>query len=180
MSNREWIVKTYCRLVNDNICFIQDYFEGIVPAGRPDEEIYWKTKAVGEQLRALLEEESIKEGKLRGKKANYTIVGNAMATEAEINRILGEYLEFAVNYFEKREPWNTIETNRKACRNTILNSWQLIANLTVWLDILGEAAANKALQWLELDTEWKVHSVHSGLDLKGAEKLVVPVISCGA
>lgn len=164
MSNRGWIVKTYCQLVNENICFIQEHFEGIVPAGHPEGEIYWKTKEVCEQLRDLVESEN----------------GNSAVTEVEINHILGTYLVFATEYFEKREPWNTIETNRRACRNTILSSLQMIANLTVWLALLGEPSAHNVLQWLELDTVWKVHSVHSGLELSRAEEVVLPVISYGA
>ena len=164
MNNREWIVREYCHLVNENIYFIQKHFEGIVPAGRPDDAIYWKTKEVGEQLCGLLEEEN----------------GNAVATESEINRILAEYAEYAIEYFEKREPWNMLETNRRACRNTILNSLQMVANLTVWLELLGEPFAHSVLQWLELDTSRKVHSVHSGLELCGVEELVIPVISYGA
>lgn len=164
MSNRAWIIKTYCHLVNENIYFVQKHFEGIVPAGRPEDEIYWKTKEAGERLRDLVESEN----------------GNSAATEMEINRILGTYLVFATEYFEKKEPWNTIETNRRACRNTILNSLQMIANLTVWLELLGEPSAHNVLQWLELDNEWKVHSVHSGLELCGVEELALPVISRGA
>ena len=83
-------------------------------------------------------------------------------------------------YFEQGNPWNTREQARKACRNTILNSLQMIANLTFWLDALGEEAAHSVTSWLELDATWKVQSVHSGVELSGAEELVLPVISCGA
>lgn len=156
MSNRAWIVKEYCHLVNENICFIQEHFEGIVPAGRPNEDIYRETRRVNEQLHTLVEQ------------------------ERDVNRILGAYLKYASEYFEKQEPWNTLETDRKACRNAVWNTLQMIANLTVWLDVLGEPSACPVLQWLELDTAWKVHSVHSGLDISGAKMLVVPVISYGA
>ena len=180
MKERAWIVKEYCRLVNENIYFIKTYFEGIVPAGRPENEIYWRTKATGEQLRVLWEKEAGNESKLQGKKVNFAYVGNGNRAEAEINRILGEYLNYATEYLEKGEPWNTIEQDRKACRNTVLNSLQMIANLAVWLAILGEYPANSVLKWLELEAAWKVQSVHSGVELSKAEELVLPVISCGA
>ena len=158
MNERTWLVKQYCRLVNENIYFIQEYFEGIVPAGRPDDAIYWKTKAVCDQLKGLMEKQA----------------------DWDVNRILEDYLRFAVEYFEQGNPWNTREQDRKACRNTILNSLQMIANLTFWLDALGEEAAHSVTSWLELDATWKVQSVHSGVELSGAEELVLPVISCGA
>lgn len=170
MKERAWIVNEYCHLVNENICFLQRYFEGIVPAGRPEGEIYWKTKETGEQLYMLLEKSTEKEAERKGKRANY----------AEINRILWEYLKFATEYFYKKEPWKSIESNRKACRNTILNSLQMIANLTVWLDLLGEPSAHTVMMWLELDSTWEVHSVHSGVELSEAGELVLPVSSYGA
>ena len=180
MSKRDWLVKEYCRLVNENIGFIQEYFEGIVPAGRPEDEIYWKTKAICEQLRGLLEEESRNEAKMNERKMNLTTAGNSNTTEDEIDHILEAYLKYAADYFEQGEPWNTREQNRRACRNTILNSLQMIANLTFWLDVLGEETAHEVSDWLELDMSWKVHSVHSGLELCQAEKLELPAISCGA
>lgn len=180
MSKRDWLVNEYCRLVNENISFIQEHFEGIVPAGRPEDEIYWKTKAVCEQLRALLEEESRNEARMNEKKVNYVVAGNSNTTEAEIDRVLEEYLKRATEYFEQGEPWNTREQNRKACRNTILNSLQMIANLTFWLDVLGEETAHEVSEWLELDMNWKVHCVHSGQDLGSAERLELPAISFGA
>lgn len=180
MKDRAWIVNEYCHLVNENICFIQKYFEGIVPAGRPNEELYWKTKSVGEQLRALLEEENRLEAKVKERRVNITVAGNCNTMEYEINRILEAYVKDATEYYEQSEPWRMIEQDRKACRNTILNSLQMLANLTVWLEILGEHPAHVVLNWLELDTSWDVHSVHSGLELSKAEELVLPAISCGA
>lgn len=44
MSKREELIREYCRQVNESLHFIQKYMEGIVPAGRCDEKIYWETK----------------------------------------------------------------------------------------------------------------------------------------
>ena len=50
MSKREELIREYCRQVNEDLHFIQKYMEGIVPAGRCDEELYWKTKKITEEL----------------------------------------------------------------------------------------------------------------------------------
>ena len=44
MSKREELIREYCRQVNESLHFIQKYMEGIVPAGRCSEELYWETK----------------------------------------------------------------------------------------------------------------------------------------
>lgn len=87
MNGNACLVNGYCHLVNKTLFFIQKYFEGIIPAGRPDQEIYWKTKAVYEQIRELLDG----------------------GREEEVRQILQGYLEFATAYFEQGEPWKTRE-----------------------------------------------------------------------
>ena len=50
MSKREELIREYCRQVNESLHFIQKYMEGIVPAGRCSEELYWETKKISEEL----------------------------------------------------------------------------------------------------------------------------------
>lgn len=151
MRGNAWLLNGYCHLVNKTFLFIQKYFEGIVPAGRPDEEIYWKTKAMYEKIAYFWE--------------------NGKAEEAE--KLLEEYLEFATCYFEQGNPWKTREEDRRACRNTILNSLQMIANLTVWLEELEKHPACQVREWLELTGSWQVQSVHSGYELPKTEELML-------
>lgn len=170
MSDREWLVTEYCQLVNKNFYFIQKYFEGIVPAGRPDDGVYWRTKEVSEQLKSLVES-AVKHP------AAYQVVKGGRESEEEVNRLLEEYLNYAAEYLEKGNPWATREQNRRACRNTILTSLQMIANLTVWLEILGEAPAYHVSHWLNLEADWQVHSVHSGTELTGVTELVLKTVA---
>lgn len=149
MSENTRLMNEYCTLVNKIFAFIQEYFDGIVPAGRPDPEIYHKTKAIYEQLENWGEDS---EGKECRKDA------------AQV--LLEEYLVFAEAYITKGNPWENRENNRSICRNTVLNSVQMIANLTVWLNELEQTSASKAVEeWLSLDNKWQVHSVHSGYEL---------------
>ena len=55
MSKREELIREYCRQVNESLHFIQKYMEGIVPAGRCSEELYWETKKISEELQALFD-----------------------------------------------------------------------------------------------------------------------------
>lgn len=151
MRGNAWLLNGYCHLVNKTFLFIQKYFEGIVPAGRPDQDIYWKTKALYEELEELWDNDK-KE-----------------AAEA----LLEDYLEYATVYFEQGDPWKTREENRRACCNTILNSVQMIANLTIWLEAMEEYPACQVKEWLELKEEWQVQSVHSGYELPRTEELTL-------
>ncbi len=157
MSENTWLTNGYCHLVNKTFHFIDKYFEGVVPAGRPDAEICERTKEAYKLLEHYQE----------------------MGAKEEAGRLLEEYLTFATDYFEQGNPWRTRESDRRACRNTILNSVQMIANLTVWLKALSateqwpHCPAARVEKWLSLDDQWQIHSVHSGFELPKTEELIV-------
>ena len=151
MNENSWLENGYCHLVNKTLFFIEKYFEGIVPAGRPQQDIYWKTKEIYDELEVLW-----KEGRTQ-----------------EADRILEAYLTFATEYFEQGNPWKNRKNDLRACRNTILNSVQMIANLTVWLDARREYPACRVMEWLELDREWQVHHVHSGYQLPKVDEITL-------
>ncbi len=157
MSENTWLINGYCHLANKTFFFIGKYFEGVVPAGRTDEKICERTKEI------------------------YRLLEQDMETGAieEAVKLLEEYLSFATEYFEQGNPWKTREKDRRTCRNTILNTVQMIANLTVWMKALSAAdqwsfcPAAKVEQWLSLDGKWQIHSVHSGVELPQTEELVI-------
>lgn len=149
MGENTKLVNGYCHLVNKTVLFVQKYFEGIVPAGRLDQDIYWKTKAAYEKMAFLLEK----------------------GAEEEAQELLEDFLEYANEYFEAGNPWETRKSDRRACRNTILNSVQLIANLTVLLTPVLDYPTDKVSGWLELGRDWKVQSVHSGHELPRTEQI---------
>lgn len=145
------ILNGYCNLVNKLFYFIQNNFEGIVPAGRLDEEIYWKTKRVFDQESTYLRE---------GRKN-------------EVIGLLSDYLSFADQYFEEGNIGDDSVSDRRICRNTTLNSIQLVANLTILLTPLASHPADQVCKWLELGDKWEVKRVHSGYELSG-----IQTISC--
>lgn len=152
MCEKEKILNGYRKLTNKTLVFIQEYFDGVVPAGRPDPEIYWKSKEIYEWL----------EGWQEGNERNE-------CDEAAAYALVEEYLAYAEAYFNSGDPWKTKENDRCTCRNTILNSVQMIANLTVWLKVLEQDSSCCIVEkWLSLDEKWQVHSVHSGYVLPEA------------
>lgn len=148
MRDNAKLLKDYCYLTNKTILFVQKYFEGVIPAGKLDEDIYWKTKAVYEQIAQAMEQHP-----------------------AQAQELLEEYLGYANAYFENGKPWETRISDRRACRNTILNSIQLVANLTVLLAKVAGCPTAKVSSWLELNGQWKVQKVCSGYELPNTESI---------
>ena len=151
MNKNVKLTEGYCYLVKETVRFINKYFEGIIPAGRVEEDIYWKTKELYNQIQALL------------------ICNRRQEVEAQLE----EYLEYALQYYREGNLWENIETDRKACRNNVLNCIQMMVNLTVLLEALEFAPAKIVSSWLQLSKEWQVHRLCSGSELPGE----VPEIS---
>ena len=114
MSKREELIREYCRQVNESLHFIQKYMEGIVPAGRCSEELYWDVEG---------------------------------------------------------EPWKTRITDRRLCRNTILNHLQMLANVSFWLREQGEPLAEEVCGWLLAQETADVQKVRSGQSLEVAREI---------
>ena len=157
MSENTWLINGYCHLVNKTLLFVEKYFEGVIPAGRLDAEIVEYTKKTYKLL------------------ANYRESDRKDA----VLQVLEEYLTFAIDYFEKANPWTNAEGDRRACRNTILNSVQMIANLTYWLKELSctdrwdLCPASKVEKWILLDEKWQIHYIHSGYELPQIDEIII-------
>lgn len=151
MGENTRLLNGYCHLVNKTIFFINKYLEGIIPAGRLDQDIYWKTKAVYEEVEALIEE----------------------GCEEEAEQLIEAYLDDANQYFEEGRPWETCRADRRAFRNTVLNSVQMIANLTILLETSFDYPTQKVGGWLSLEGGWQVQRVHSGHELPRTETITL-------
>ena len=90
MSKREELIREYCRQVNESLHFIQKYMEGIVPAGRCSEELYWETKKISEELQ----------------KSNH-----------EQTALIRAYLREAAQLYVEGEPWK--RTGRATGRGSL-------------------------------------------------------------
>ena len=146
MNDNIKLIQGYCYLVRETVLFIQKHFEGIIPAGRVEEDIYWKTKELYNEVQALL----------------------ICNRRQEVEVLLEDYLEYALTYYKNGDVWNTLEHDRKACRNIVLNSIQMMVNLTVLLEALEFLPAKRVSSWLNLSKEWQVHRLCSGTEISEA------------
>lgn len=144
-----FLLHGYCHLVNQTIQCVEKYFEGIVPAGRPDRQIYWKTKEIYDTVSELLE---------KGEKE-------------QAKRTVMEYMAYCETYLKEGEPWKTWKEDRSLCRNTVLNCVQMVANLSVLMTPFVKYPALKVESWLDIKGDWQVQSVHSGYELPQTERI---------
>ena len=143
MNENVNLTEGYSYLVKETVRFINKYFEGIIPAGRVEEDIYWKTKELYNQVQALL----------------------ICNRRQDVAALLEEYLAYALTYYKSGNLWEIVETDRRSCRNIVLNSIQMMVNLTVLLETLDFEPAKNISSWLNLSKEWQVHRLCSGSEL---------------
>ena len=174
MSKREELIREYCRQVNESLHFIQKYMEGIVPAGRCDEKIYWETKKLSEQLHFANGNSGIQaSGRHSGNSSVSAALksGNNGIQKKEQIVLIQAYLTEAAKLYEQGEPWKTRITDRRLCRNTILNHLQMLANVSFWLKNLGEPLAEEVCGWLLTQESEDVQKVRSGQSLENVGEI---------
>lgn len=165
MSKREELIREYCRQMNESLHFIQKYMEGIVPAGRCDEKIYRETKRISEQLR-------VADGNGGVQVSGATLkLGNNRKQKNEQTALIQAYLREAAQLYAAGEPWKTRITDRRLCRNTILNHLQMLANVSFWLKEQGEPLAEEVCGWLLEQEAEEVQKVRSGQSLEVAVEI---------
>lgn len=136
--------KNYRELTEKTMSFLDKYFEHIIPAGRFDPSVLQKTKEVFDQINTLI----------------------ASGKESDSATLLADYLEYATAYYARTDPFRN-QDDRRLCRNVILNTVQMLANLTVWTARLyGTVPEGCDVRTrLELTADWKIHCVRSGVEL---------------
>lgn len=165
MSKREELIREYCRQMNESLHFIQKYMEGIVPVGRCDEKIYRETKRISEQLR-------VADGNGGVQVSDATLkLGNNRKQKNEQTALIQAYLSEAAQLYAAGEPWKTRITDRRLCRNTILNHLQMLANVSFWLKEQGEPLAEEVCGWLLEQEAEEVQKVRSGQSMEAAVEI---------
>ncbi|WP_242657969.1 class I tRNA ligase family protein [Lachnoclostridium phytofermentans] len=82
-----------------------------------------------------------------------------------------ELVCFGNKYFDTEKPWNTRSNDVEACKNTIFNCVQFIANLSVLLAPFLPFSSEKVCRWLSLDTLWKPQFIEGGFIIPKTEIL---------
>ena len=75
------------------------------------------------------------------------------------------FVKTANKYFDTETPWITRTSDQEACRNTLYQCVQMIANLAVLLRPFLPFSSEKICGWLSLDDKWQLHEVQGGYHL---------------
>ncbi len=139
----------YGNFVNRTLAFIQKYRDGAVPEGAPDEKISEKTRQLYATVGGLIEKGAFKDA---------------------ISCIF-DLVRAANQFFDAGKPWETRLTDEAACKNTLYQCVQLIANLAVLLHPFLPFSSEKVCGWLQIGKEWRFHAVPAGYRIPETEIL---------
>lgn len=142
-SHNGELLGAYGNFVNRTLSFIVKYWDGVVPDGTVDGKI------AGE-LDLLFDDTGRRIGKGAFKDA--------------INGIF-QFVRSANKYFDAKTPWITRTSDENACKNTLFQCVQMIANLAVLLYPFLPFSSEKICGWLTLDHGWKRQEVPGGYRL---------------
>lgn len=137
------LLEEYRNFVNETFHFIEKDFENVIPAGRVDPGIYLWTKDVFR------------------KAGNLQTAGK----QEELETLVENYLKYSREYFKLNMPWQNVEADRRICCNAILNTVQLVINLSVLMDAAGYEAGQKILALFEFESGLQINHIHSGYEL---------------
>ena len=137
------LLGAYGNFINRSLAFINKYFDGIVPEGVISSE--WE-----ETLRNLYETtgDRIEKGNIKD------------AIEGVF-----EVVRKANKFFDDEQPWKTRTENPEACKNTLYQCVQIIANLAVILKPYLPFSSEKVCGWLGISDDWHTKEVTVGYEL---------------
>ena len=137
------LLGAYGNFINRTLTFITKYFDGFVPEGKLSKD--WE-----ETLRKLYE--------TTGKKIEDGHFKDAVEGIFEVIRK-------ANKYFDEQAPWKTRTENVEACKDTLYQCTQIIANLVVILAPFTPFSSEKVCKWLNISDDWRYKEVESGYKL---------------
>lgn len=147
---KQQLAEEYCRFVNETFEFIDKNFENVIPAGRLDQGIFLWTKDIYKKADHLMAEEK----------------------QEELEVLVKNYLNYSLEYFKLNTPWQNVQADRRICCNAILNTVQLIVNLSVLMNAIGYQPAGKVLNLFGFDEDLRINHIHSGYELQ--EQITIP------
>lgn len=142
-SHNGELLGAYGNFVNRSLAFIRKYWNGVVPGGRTNTGIASAIASLYQTTGSLIEKGAFKDA---------------------LNGIF-EFVRQANKYFDTETPWITRTSDQEACRNTLYQCVQMIANLAVLLRPFLPFSSEKICGWLSLDDKWQLHEVQGGYHL---------------
>ena len=125
-SHNGELLGAYGNFVNRCLAFIGKYFGGYVPEGRENEEINGRIESLFVSVGKQIENGAFKDA---------------------IDEIF-EFVRSANKFFDAEKPWVTRNTDIAACKNTLYQCVQIIANLAVLLSPFLPFSSEKVCKWL--------------------------------
>ena len=148
-SHNGELLGAYGNFINRSLSFIIKYWGGVVPDGKDNPEI-------SRQIEAL-----------------FVTVGKRIESGL-FKDALGEIFDFirsANKFFDAEQPWITRTSDEEACKKTLYQCVQIIANLAVLLYPFLPFSSEKVCKWLSINNKWEKQSVPAGYVLSEVEIL---------
>lgn len=148
-SHNGELLGTYGNFINRSLSFIQKYWDGIIPEGTENPALAEKTEALFMTTGELIKKGAFKDA-------------------------LGGLLEFtrwANKFFDTSQPWITRTEDETACKDTLFQCVQIIANLAVLFYPFLPFSSEKVCIWLDISHTWERKSVPAGYHLPETEIL---------
>lgn len=142
-SHNGELLGAYGNFINRSLSFIIKYWDGIVPEGEPDENICDQIDELFEKTGVLIEKGAFKDA---------------------VNGIF-DFVRKSNKYFDTQAPWIARTADEKACRNTLFQCVQIIANLAVLLYPFLPFSSQKVCSWLDVQRCWTRQQVRGGYRL---------------
>lgn len=139
-SHNGELLGAYGNFVNRSLAFISKYFDGIIPAGIDNPSINNRIDALFVSVGKQIENGAFKDA---------------------ITEIF-DFVRNANKFFDSKQPWITRTTDTKACKNTLYQCVQIIANLAVLLSPFLPFSSAKVYKWLGINNKWEKQSVPAG------------------
>ena len=134
------LLGAYGNYINRSLSFISKYFDGVIPEGTLSDE--WE-----KILHELYE--------TTGKRIEEGCFKDAIEEVFEVVRK-------ANKFFDEQAPWKTRTENVKACKDTLYQCVQIIANLAVILAPFLPFSSDKVCKWLNISSDWSYKEVKPG------------------
>lgn len=148
-SHNGELLGAYGNFVNRSLTFITKYFDGTVPEGTDDTSVI-----------SRIDELFV----FAGRQIENGFFKDAIAE-------IFDFVRNANKFFDSERPWITRNNDEKACKNTLFQCVQIIANLAVLLSPFLPFSSEKVCEWLGINNKWERKTVPSGYSLPKVEIL---------
>lgn len=148
-SHNGELLGTYGNFIHRSLSFIQKYWGGIIPQGNLRPKIQEKTDSLYEKTGAFIKKGAFKDALQE----------------------LFEFARAANKFFDSSQPWITKTSDETACKDSLYQCVQIIANLAVLLYPFLPFSSEKVCGWLNISPTWERKSVPAGYRLPETEIL---------